>query len=53
MILSVCPLSVLSNWEKQIDDHVVAGQLTSYTYHGAGKDVTANMLQHHDVSCFG
>ncbi|CAD6586976.1 MAG: hypothetical protein TREMPRED_004617 [Tremellales sp. Tagirdzhanova-0007] len=47
--LIVCPLSVISNWEKQIKDHVVAGQLTSYTYHGTGKDITAKLLQQYDV----
>ncbi|WWC62158.1 uncharacterized protein I303_104750 [Kwoniella dejecticola CBS 10117] len=47
--LIVCPLSVLSNWEKQIGDHVAHGQLTFYTYHGASKDVTAKTLEQYDV----
>jgi SWI/SNF-related matrix-associated actin-dependent regulator of chromatin subfamily A3 len=46
----VCPLSVLSNWEKQIRDHVVAGKLSSCTYHGAGKAVTPTTLSQYDVS---
>jgi len=46
----VCPLSVLSNWEKQISDHIADGHLTSYTYHGSGKDVTTTSLQQYDVS---
>ncbi|WRT66541.1 uncharacterized protein IL334_003500 [Kwoniella shivajii] len=47
--LIVCPLSVLSNWEKQIGDHVAHGQLTHYTYHGASKGVTAKTLEQYDV----
>lgn len=45
----VCPLSVLSNWEKQINDHVAFGRLSSYTYHGAGKGVTSATLANYDV----
>lgn len=48
--LLVCPLSVLSNWEKQLRDHVAPGQLTMYTYHGASKGVSANTLKEYDVS---
>ncbi|WWC94582.1 hypothetical protein V866_001429 [Kwoniella sp. B9012] len=47
--LIVCPLSVLSNWEKQIGDHVAHGQMTHYTYHGASKGVTAKTLDQYDV----
>ncbi|WVQ99528.1 hypothetical protein IAU59_006664 [Kwoniella sp. CBS 9459] len=47
--LIVCPLSVLSNWEKQIQDHVAPGQLTCYTYHGAMKGVTVKTLEQFDV----
>ncbi|KAF7306156.1 hypothetical protein HMN09_00770900 [Mycena chlorophos] len=32
--LIVAPLSVLSNWEKQIQDHCLPGALTYYVYHG-------------------
>jgi SNF2 family DNA or RNA helicase len=46
----VCPLSVLSNWEKQIRDHVVPGKLVAYTYHGANRDVTPTTLAQYDVS---
>jgi SWI/SNF-related matrix-associated actin-dependent regulator of chromatin subfamily A3 len=49
----VCPLSVLSNWEKQVRDHVSPGQLTMYTYHGASRNVTAKTLQDYDVSLQG
>ncbi|WWC89156.1 uncharacterized protein L201_004074 [Kwoniella dendrophila CBS 6074] len=47
--LIVCPLSVLSNWEKQIGDHISQGQMTHYTYHGASKSVTAKTLEKYDV----
>ncbi|KAL1411453.1 hypothetical protein Q8F55_002409 [Vanrija albida] len=47
--LIVCPLSVLSNWEKQIEDHVVIGKLKSYTYHGAGKGIGATALSKYDI----
>ena len=45
----VCPLSVLSNWQKQIQDHVVNGGLTCYTYHGENKGVTPTTLASYDV----
>ncbi|ODO09326.1 hypothetical protein I350_02926 [Cryptococcus amylolentus CBS 6273] len=47
--LIVCPLSVLSNWEKQIQDHVAPKQLTFYTYHGAAKGLTAKKLEGYDI----
>ncbi|WWD17137.1 hypothetical protein CI109_101574 [Kwoniella shandongensis] len=47
--LIVCPLSVLSNWEKQLEDHVAPSYLTSYTYHGASKGVTAKTLEQYDI----
>ena len=46
---TVCPLSVVSNWEKQIHDHVSSGRLTSYTYHGANRDVASTTLLSYDV----
>jgi SWI/SNF-related matrix-associated actin-dependent regulator of chromatin subfamily A3 len=49
-LMTVCPLSVLSNWQKQISDHVVSGGLTCYTYHGEFKAVTATTLASYDVS---
>lgn len=47
----VCPLSVLSNWEKQLADHVVEGELSCYSYHGASKGVKPSTLAKYDVSC--
>lgn len=48
-LVSVCPLSVLGNWEKQIRDHVAPSQLTFYTYHGAAKGLTAKKLGGYDI----
>lgn len=42
---------MLSNWQKQIEDHVAPGKLTYYTYHGAGaKGVKGKDLVEYDVS---
>ncbi|KAJ7446182.1 SNF2 family N-terminal domain-containing protein [Mycena galericulata] len=47
--LIVAPLSVLSNWEKQIDDHCVPGALTYYVYYGDNREISAPQLQKYDV----
>ncbi|KAJ7072219.1 SNF2 family N-terminal domain-containing protein [Mycena amicta] len=47
--LVVAPLSVLSNWEKQIEDHCVLGALSFYVYYGPKRDITAAELQRYDV----
>ena len=47
--LSVVPLSVLSNWEKQIEDHVVPDALTSCVYYGSGRNMTPAQLKGYDV----
>lgn len=47
----MCPLSVLSNWEKQIEDHVAEGQISYYVYHGTGKGATPAKMAKYDVSC--
>lgn len=42
---------MLSNWQKQIADHVAPGALSFYTYHGAGaKGVKGAKLVEYDVS---
>ena len=46
--LVVCPLSVLSNWEKQLEDHT-DGSLTSYRHHGSDRSLDAAHLERHDV----
>lgn len=48
-IIVVVPLSVLSNWEKQIVDHVVPGTLTSCVYYGASRSMTSLQLKEHDI----
>ncbi|WVQ81722.1 hypothetical protein IAT38_003847 [Cryptococcus sp. DSM 104549] len=50
--LIVCPLSVLSNWEKQIKDHVAPNGLSVCTYYGAAvksKNISAKKLGEFDV----
>ncbi|KAK1224593.1 hypothetical protein PQX77_012488 [Marasmius sp. AFHP31] len=48
--LVVVPLSVLSNWEKQIKDHCAANTLTYCTYYGASRDkLSAGDLERCDV----
>ncbi|KAK8864537.1 hypothetical protein IAR55_001787 [Kwoniella newhampshirensis] len=43
--LIVCPLSVLSNWEKQLADHVAPSQLSFHTYHGASRGIILTTYQ--------
>ncbi|KAF8756387.1 HIRAN protein [Rhizoctonia solani] len=45
----VCPLSVLSNWETQIDDHCNPGILACYTYYGNNRNVDPEVLKGYDV----
>jgi len=47
--VSVVPLSVLSNWEKQIQDHCVPGTLSYAVYYGATRSMTPKELQKYDV----
>ncbi|TFY52347.1 hypothetical protein EVJ58_g10068 [Rhodofomes roseus] len=47
--LIVVPLSILSNWEKQIEDHVQPGALTSCVYYGATRSMTPEDLKKYDV----
>lgn len=47
--ITVCPLSVLSNWETQLQEHVVAGQLTSVTYYGEARSTRLADLKKADV----
>ena len=48
-IQPVVPLSILSNWEKQIEDHVQPGALTSCVYYGATRAMTTEDLKKYDV----
>lgn len=45
----VAPLSILSNWEKQIEDHCVTGTLSTCTYYGNNRNMTAQDLQKYDI----
>jgi SWI/SNF-related matrix-associated actin-dependent regulator of chromatin subfamily A3 len=45
----VVPLSVLSNWEKQIQDHCIPGTLSYAVYYGATRSMTPKELQKYDV----
>ncbi|RKP06200.1 SNF2 family N-terminal domain-containing protein, partial [Thamnocephalis sphaerospora] len=47
--LIVCPLSVIGNWLTQLETHVMPGQLAWHVYHGAGKAISAEVLEKHDV----
>lgn len=48
-IISVAPLSILSNWEKQINDHCTYSALTYCVYYGPGRSMSAEELQKYDV----
>ncbi|KAJ3534925.1 hypothetical protein NMY22_g6710 [Coprinellus aureogranulatus] len=47
--LIVAPVSILSNWEKQIMDHVAPGHLSTYLYYGNNRNISATDLQKYDV----
>ena len=49
--LIMCPLSVMSNWSKQIEQHIAKqSALNVYTYHGAGRvQMKANDFAEYDV----
>jgi SWI/SNF-related matrix-associated actin-dependent regulator of chromatin subfamily A3 len=49
IILSVVPLSVMSNWEKQIEEHCVRGVLSSCVYYGATRSMSPQELMEYDV----
>lgn len=47
--LIVVPLSVISNWEQQIEEHCTRGALTTYVYYGASRNIAADELAKYDV----
>jgi SWI/SNF-related matrix-associated actin-dependent regulator of chromatin subfamily A3 len=47
--MTVVPLSVISNWEKQIDEHCVRGALSACVYYGATRNMTPQQLMTRDV----
>lgn len=48
-LMTVVPLSVISNWEKQIDEHCVRGALSVCVYYGASRNMTPQQLMTRDV----
>lgn len=46
---TVVPLSVISNWEKQIDEHCVRGALSACVYYGPTRNMTPQQLMQYDV----
>lgn len=46
---TVVPLSVISNWEKQIEEHCVRGALSVCVYYGAARNMTPQQLMTRDV----
>ena len=46
---TVVPLSVMSNWEKQIEDHCQPAALTSCVYYGKTRSMTPDQLKRYDV----
>ncbi|KAG7446219.1 uncharacterized protein BT62DRAFT_103756 [Guyanagaster necrorhizus] len=47
--LIVVPLSVLSNWEKQIQDHCAPGTLTVCVYYGTNRSMSPQEMAGYDV----
>ncbi|KAH7107286.1 SNF2 family N-terminal domain-containing protein [Auriculariales sp. MPI-PUGE-AT-0066] len=47
--LIVVPLSVISNWEQQISEHIVKGKLKSHVYYGNGRDAKPSLLENRDI----
>lgn len=47
--LIVAPLSIISNWEKQLEDHCAPGALKYCTYYGATRGMSADELKKYDV----
>ena len=45
----VAPLSVLSNWEKQIEEHCTPGTLSRCVYYGSNRGLSVAELQEYDV----
>jgi SWI/SNF-related matrix-associated actin-dependent regulator of chromatin subfamily A3 len=45
----VTPLSVLSNWEKQIEDHCSPDSLTTCIYYGNSRSLSSEELKKYDV----
>jgi len=47
--LIVCPLSVMSNWQHQVESHVVENHLRICVYHGPQREKDIRKLKSYDV----
>lgn len=47
--LVVCPLSVLSNWTNQVNEHVQQSDISVYIYHGGDRIKDPNFLSQMDL----
>ncbi|OUM63433.1 hypothetical protein PIROE2DRAFT_43390, partial [Piromyces sp. E2] len=47
--LIICPLSVVSNWDEQINTHIRAGVLKVYIHHGSNRLQDPNILANYDI----
>lgn len=47
--LVVCPLSVMTIWISQLEEHTLQGSLKVYLYHGADRTKKANILSSYDI----
>ena len=48
-LTTVVPLSLISNWEKQIDEHCVRGAVSACVYYGATRNMTPQQLMKYDI----
>ena len=46
---AVCPLSVVSNWEQQLKQHVGKKRISWHLFHGKGRELTKMQLREYDV----
>ncbi|KAF8622719.1 hypothetical protein AX15_006810 [Amanita polypyramis BW_CC] len=47
--LIVCPLSILSNWEQQVQDHCVPDVIKYIVYHGTNRSLGPQELTKYDI----
>jgi SWI/SNF-related matrix-associated actin-dependent regulator of chromatin subfamily A3 len=47
--LIICPLSVMSGWAMQFEEHVTAGALRVLVYHGQDRDRRVTQISQYDV----
>jgi SWI/SNF-related matrix-associated actin-dependent regulator of chromatin subfamily A3 len=49
ILLLVVPLSIISNWEKQIQDHCTAGTLKTIVYYDKTRGLSTEQLATYDI----